>query len=47
MSEDNTVCTITNMGRCSSYSIMGVNMKPFNDKYCIDESNVYDLEVHV
>ncbi len=25
----------------SSYSIMGANIKLFNDKYCIDERNVY------
>ncbi len=41
MSENNTVCIICNMGRYSSYSIMGANIKPFNDKYCIDEINVY------
>ncbi len=39
------VCTIRNMSRYSSYSIMGSNMnfKLFNDKYmyCLNERNVY------
>ncbi len=29
------------MCRYSSYSIMGANMKPFNDKYCMDERDVH------
>ncbi len=29
------------MGKYSSYSIMGANIKPFNDKYCMDEKTVY------
>ncbi len=45
ISENNTVCTISNMGQYSSYSIMGANIKLFNkyinDKYCMDERNVY------
>ncbi len=40
ISEINTVCTISNMGQYSSYSIMGANIKLFNDKYCMDERNV-------
>ncbi len=32
---------ISNMGQYSSYSIMGDNIKLFNDKYCMDERNVY------
>ncbi len=36
----------TNMGN-SSYSIMGANMKLFNDIYCMGERNVYIMEVHV
>ncbi len=39
--ENNTVCTISNMGQHSSYSIMNANIKLFNDKYCMDERNVY------
>ncbi len=41
ISENNTVCTISNMGQCSSYSIMGANIIPFNDKYYMDERNVH------
>ncbi len=41
ISDNNTVCTISNMGQYSSYSIMGVNIKHFNDKYCMDDRNVY------
>ncbi len=41
ISEKNTVCTISNMGQCRSYSIMGANIKHFNDKYCMDERNMY------
>ncbi len=41
ISENNTVCTISNMGQYSSYSIMGANIKLFNDKYCMDERNMY------
>ncbi len=41
ISENNTVCTISNIGQYSSYSIMGANIKLFNDKYCMDERNVY------
>ncbi len=43
MSENNTVCTISNMGRYvySSNSILGAIIKLFNDKYCMDERNVY------
>ncbi len=41
ISENNTVCTFSNMGQYSSYSIMGANIKHFNDKYCIDERNMY------
>ncbi len=37
ISENNTVCSISNMGQYSSYSIMGANIKHFNDKYCMDE----------
>ncbi len=33
--ENNTVCTISNMGRYSSYSNLGANMKRFKDKYCM------------
>ncbi len=40
MSENNTICTITNMDRYCLYSIMGVNRKRFNDKYCMDEINM-------
>ncbi len=29
------------MGRYSLYSIMGANIKPFNNKYCMGERNVY------
>ncbi len=29
------------MNRYSSYSIMGANINIFNDKYCMDEGNVY------
>ncbi len=29
------------IGQYSSYSIMGANIKLFNDKYCMDERNVY------
>ncbi len=35
ISENNTVCTISNMGQFSLYSIMGTNIKLFNDKYCM------------
>ncbi len=41
ISENNTICTISNMGQYSSYSIMGADIKPFNDKYCMDERNMY------
>ncbi len=41
ISENNTVFTISNMNQYSSYSIMGANIKPFNDKYCMNERNVY------
>ncbi len=41
ISENNTVCTISNMDQYSSYSIMGANIKHFNDKYCMDDRNVY------
>ncbi len=41
ISENNTVCTISNIGRYSSYSIMGANIKHFNDKYCMGERNAY------
>ncbi len=41
MSNNNTVCTISNLSRYSSDPIMGPDMKHFNDKYCMDESNVY------
>ncbi len=41
ISENNTVCTISNMGQYSRYSIMGANIKLFNAKYCMDERNVY------
>ncbi len=41
MSENNAVFTIGNMDRYSSYSNQTTNMKPFNDKYGMDERNVY------
>ncbi len=41
ISENNTVCTISNTGQYSSYSIMDANIKLFNDKYCMDECNLY------
>ncbi len=41
MYENNIVCTISNMDKYSSYSIIGANMKCFNDKYCMGERNVY------
>ncbi len=41
ISENNTVCTISNMGQYSSYSIMGANITLLNDKYCIHERNVH------
>ncbi len=41
MSENNTVCTISNMCRYRTYSIMGTSMKRFNYKYGMDERNVY------
>ncbi len=41
ISDNNTVCTISNMGQYSSYSIMGDHIKHFNDKYCMDDRNVY------
>ncbi len=41
MSENNAVCTVSNTSRYSSYSIMGATMKLFNDKYYMDERNVY------
>ncbi len=31
ISENNTICTISNMGQYSSFSIMGANIKHFND----------------
>ncbi len=41
ISENNTVCTVSNMCQYSSYSIMDANIKHFNDNYCMDERNVY------
>ncbi len=41
MSENNTLCTISNMGRYSSFSIMCANMKQFNDNYCVEERHMY------
>ncbi len=41
ISENNPVCTISNMNQYSSYSIMGANIKLFNDKCCMDERNEY------
>ncbi len=38
---NNTICTISNMGQYSSYLTMGANIKLFNNKYCMDERNVY------
>ncbi len=47
VSENCTVCTISNMGRYGSHSIMGGNFKHLNRKYCVDESNVYIKWKHV
>ncbi len=34
------------MGQCSSYSIMGVNIKLINHKYCTDDGvYISDMEV--
>ncbi len=41
ISENNTLCTVRNMGQYSSYSIMGANIKLYTDKYCMDETYVY------
>ncbi len=41
VSENYTVCIISNMGWYGSHSIMGANFKHLNRKYCMDESNVY------
>ncbi len=41
MSENNKVCTISNIGRYSSDSIMSANMTLFNDNYCMGDRNVY------
>ncbi len=41
ISDNNTVCTIGNLGQYSSYSIMVGNIKLFNDKYCMDERHVH------
>ncbi len=47
VSENCAVCTISNMGRYGSHSIMGANFKHLNRKYCLDESNVYSKWKHV
>ncbi len=41
ISDNNKLCTISNMDRYSLYSIMDASVKGFNDKYCMDERNVY------
>ncbi len=47
VSENCTVRTISNMGRYGSHSIMGVNFKHLNRKYCMDERKVYSKWKHV
>ncbi len=41
------VCIISNMGQYEHRSIMGVNLKLLNSKYCKVESNVFSKWKHV
>ncbi len=47
VSENCAMHIISNMGRYGSHSLMGVNFKHLNSKYCMDESNMYSKWRHV